>query len=160
MFKLIRITPFSDIKYLKEILFLLLKNKSLIFFNEYENVENNFWKNLYSKHVMIIAAVENNSIFAVCMLEKFEKVSINKFICCISGASERGNAKKLEVAFNYIFSDLKEKGCIAVRIETLTSNRATRNMANRLGFKKIGTIEAAGIRKNKMLSSILYEKIL
>ena len=75
MFKLIQITPFSDIKYLKEILDLLIKNRTFIFFNDYENVENNFWHDLYSKCSVVIGAVKDNSIFAFLILKNFEKIS-------------------------------------------------------------------------------------
>jgi hypothetical protein len=160
MFKLIQITPFSDTKHLKEILDLLLKNKSFIFFNDYENVETDFWNDLYSKNSVVIGAVKNNSIFAVLILKKFEKISADKFFCYMSGGADRGVAIELEQSLAYIFSDLKRHGVIAVRLETLSSNRPMRNMASRLNFRKVGEIKAAGMRKNKLLSSILYEKVL
>ena len=160
MFKLIQITPFSDIKYLKEILDLLIKNRTFIFFNDYENVENNFWHDLYSKCSVVIGAVKDNSIFAFLILKNFEKISQDKFFCYIYGAAIRGVTKELEQSLEYIFSDLKKHGCEAIRFETLSSNRPMRNMASRLNFRRVGKIKAAGMRKNKLLSSILYEKVL
>ena len=159
MFKLVQITPFSDLKHLKEILELFFINKSLIFFNDFENVQNIFWNDLYSNSI-IIASIDNNSVFGVVVLKRIERISNDKFLCYMFGAAKRGYAKELTLSLNYIFSDLKKHGFLAIRIETLSSNRAMRSMANRLGFRRVGELKAVGMRKNKLLSSILYEKVL
>ena len=160
MFKLVQITPFSNISYLKEILNLLVISNDFISFNDYENPTELFWHDLYSKDNVIIAGIKDNSVFGVLVLKNFEKISFDKFICYLFGAAKRGFAKELEMAFDYIFSDLKKQGCVAIRVETLCSNRAMQNLAFRLHLKKVGRIEASGFRKNKLLASYLYEKLL
>ena len=92
MFKLVQITPFSDLKYLKEILELFFINKSLIFFNDFENVQNIFWKDLYSNSI-IIASIDNNSVFGVVVLKRIEKISQDKFLCYLFGAAKRDMQK-------------------------------------------------------------------
>ncbi len=141
------------------VLKLLLHYGDFLFIED-ENPISAFLDALSQNKLRVIGAVKEDTLIAFLILYNFKKISRNKFNCYIGGISQRNVAKDVDVAIKYVFSDLKEKGCISVRFETRKYNLPVRFMANRLGFVKVGILRKASFVNDKFEDNILYEKIL
>ena len=157
MLKLISIDVNS--KYLLDICELIVRYGGIMF-SYNVNPVSVFFDNLISKRSVCIAGLKNDDFLAFINIFNFQKMSQNMFSCYIYGASKRKSGKEIDIFMRYILADLKKQGCVAVRFETRECNLPMRNMANRLGFQKIGILSKTAILKNKFINSILYEKLL
>ena len=157
MLKLLPITNESD--FLSDVILLLLKFRGLIF-SECVNPLNVFFEDLNDKKTRVVGAFKNNLLIAFVTFYNFQKITKENFSCYMYGAAERGFAKEIEILFEYLFVDLKKQGCVVLRLETREYNLPMRNLAHRLGFKKVGILSATNYLKGKFRSSILYEKLL
>ena len=157
MFELIQIQENSI--YINDICCLLTRYYDLIFSN-YVNPIASFFSELQKEKVVVIAAIKEGKLIAFLVVYNFQKISKNSFNCFIYGAAVRSVAFELDLAMNYIFDDLKEKGCNVVRLETKEYNMPMRKMANRLGFSKVGCLHNSCLLNGEYKNTILYEKIL
>ncbi len=157
MLKLLPIT--DDSEYLSDVILLLLTFGGLIF-SQYVNPLNVFLEGLKSDKTRTVGAFKDNRLIAFVTFYNFQKITKEQFSCYMYGAAWRGFAKEVELLFGYLFDDLKKQGCRVLRLETREYNLPMRNLAFRLGFKKIGVLASTNYLNGKFKNSILYEKIL